>query len=142
MSSLRFPDVNVWLAILAEHHEHRESARKWWESELADSILFVRLTHLSVLRLLTTSAAMDGKPLTMAEAWAAYDRLYGDSRVGFLHEPTTVESRFRSLSSDPQASPKLWADIWLLACAQEAGGRIVTFDRALAARSGEAILLS
>lgn len=142
MSSLRFPDVNVWLAIIAEHHEHRTSARKWWESENAESILFVRLTHLSVLRLLTTSAAMDGKPLTMADAWSAYDRLYVDSRVGFLHEPPEIEARFRNQSLADQVSPKLWADLWLLAYAEEVDGRIVTFDKALAARSADAILLS
>ena len=46
--------------------------------------VFTRFTEISVLRLLTTAAAMDGKPLHMDQAWEAYDRLYDDDRVG-LH---------------------------------------------------------
>jgi predicted nucleic acid-binding protein len=36
--------------------------------------------------------------------------------------------------------PKLWADAWLLAFAAAAGGTVVTFDRALAARGAHCLL--
>ncbi len=142
MPSLNFPDINVWLAILLADHTHREAARKWWDADTSDVIAFIRFTQLGVLRLLTTSAVMNGRPLTIPEAWAAYDRLFSDDRVAFLDEPRGIEACFRRRAVEAQASPKLWADAWLLAFAEQAGGSIVTFDRALARRSSHGILLS
>jgi toxin-antitoxin system PIN domain toxin len=139
-SSLNFPDVNVWIALLLENHVHREAARLWWQATDA-TVAFTRFTQISVLRLLTTAAAMDGKPLSLNEAWRAYDRLFTDERVGLMPEPPEVETRFRQSTRAQTASPKLWADTWLLAFAESAGGILVTFDRALAARSTCCLLL-
>jgi uncharacterized protein len=139
MNSLRFPDVNVWLAVAAPEHVHHACARKWWEQE-AGAIAFCRFTQLGLLRLMTTAAAMGGQPLTMGQAWCVYDRFFEDSRVRFLPEPAGIESEFREQASEGTASPKLWADAWLLALAATASGEVVTFDRALATRGG--LLLS
>jgi len=128
------------MALLLENHVHREAARLWWRAADA-TIAFTRFTQISVLRLLTTTAAMDGKPLSLNEAWRAYDRLFADERVGLMPEPPEVESRFRQNTRGRTASPKLWADAWLLAFAQSADGILVTFDRALAARSTCCLLL-
>ena len=133
MSSLSFPDVNVWLALAAPEHVHAAAAGRWWERETG-RIAFSRFTQLGFLRLMTTAAAMDGKPLTMTEAWRVHDRFYRDDRVAFVPEPAEVETRFREYASGRTASPKLWADAWLLAFARAAGGTLVTLDRALAAR--------
>ena len=133
MSSLSFPDVNVWLALAAPEHLHAAAARRWWERETG-RIAFSRFTQLGFLRLMTTAAAMDGKPLTMTQAWRVYDRFFKDDRVEFVPEPAEVETHFRESTSGRTASPKLWADAWLLAFAQAEGGTLVTFDRALAAR--------
>jgi len=84
---------------------------------------------------------MDGKPLTMKQAWNAYDVLAGDERVEFISEPPAVEGAFRGLSSSAHASPKLWADAYLTAFAGECGGSIVTFDRSLARRCRNSVLL-
>ena len=83
---------------------------------------------------MTTAAAMGGQPLTMAEAWGVYDRFFEDGRVTFLPEPAEVDRQFRQQASGGAASPKLWADAWLLAFAVTAAGEVVTFDRALATR--------
>ena len=141
MSLLTFPDINVWLAILTADHVHRASAKEWWDFDQSGSITFIRFTQIGLLRLLTTAAAMNGRPLTMTQAWAAYDRLFDDDRVAFLEEPRGLESRFRTYAALDLASPKLWADALLLAFAEEAGGTIVTFDRALADRASHSILL-
>jgi hypothetical protein len=103
-------------------------------------IVFCRITQLGFLRLITTPAAMDGKPLTMTEAWGVHDRLFEDDRVGFVTEPAEVEIRFRKYTAHRTASPKLWADAWLLAFAQVADGTLITFDRALAARGAHCLL--
>jgi toxin-antitoxin system PIN domain toxin len=141
MTSLSFPDVNVWLAVLLADHVHRASARKWWESDASEIIAFSRFTQVSVLRLLTTAAAMNGKPLTMSAAWRAYDRLFDDDRVVLLPEPDSIETAFRNSSSSRQASPKLWADAYIAAFAAGRNGAIVTFDRALANREPNSLLL-
>ncbi len=128
------------MALLLENHVHRPAAWAWWESMDSQSV-FTRFTEISVLRLLTTAAAMDGKPLHMDQAWEAYDRLYDDDRVAFMPEPPAVETHFREYTAGRIASPRVWADAWLLAFARAAGGSLVTFDRALAARGAHCLLL-
>lgn len=134
-----FPDINVWLALAASEHVQAPLARRWWQQE-AGAIAFSRLTQLGFLRLTTTAAVMDGKPLTMAQAWRVYDRFYDDDRVLFVSEPPEIDQRFREKAIGRQASPKIWADAWLLAMAQAAGGVLVTFDKALAARGAHCLL--
>jgi predicted nucleic acid-binding protein len=48
----------------------------------------------------------------------------------------------RFTSSSAHASPKIWADAYLLAFAEETGAIVVTFDRALARRREHSILLT
>ena len=139
-TSLSFPDVNVWMALTLEHHVHRRAAKGWWEAN-PGPIVFTRFTQISLLRLLTTGAAMDGKPLGMNDAWRVHDGLFTDERVGFYPEPAGVETRFREYTSGRVAAPKLWADAWLLAVARSAEGTLITFDRALADRGAHCLLL-
>ena len=89
-TSLIFPDVNVWLALSLEHHIHNDVARAWW-AECEGRIAFLRFTEIGFLRLLTTSAAMDQKPLTVDEAWRVRDRFFEDSRVTFVPEPVDID---------------------------------------------------
>jgi toxin-antitoxin system PIN domain toxin len=139
MTSLSFPDLNVWLAVGTPDHLHHPIARRWWEGQTG-GFCFTRWTQLGFLRLSTTAAAMDGKPLTMAEAWRAYDCFFEDDRVTYLAEPSGVEAKFRHATSGKIVSPKVWADAWLLAVAEAAGGVLVTFDKALAARGANCLL--
>jgi len=141
MSSLSFPDVNVWLALLLADHTHRRSAKAWWESDQSDKIAFARLTQIGVLRLLTTASAMNGKPLGMRQAWQAYDRLFEDDRVAFLAEPEGMDLEFRKRSSLRTASPKVWADAYIVAFALHSDATLVTFDRALANRGADCLVL-
>lgn len=83
---------------------------------------------------------MDGKPLTIDEAWRVYDRFFDDDRVAFVSEPSDVEKRFREKAVGRTASPKVWADAWMLAIAEVAGGQLITFDQALAARGAHCLL--
>ena len=139
MSSLSFPDVNVWLALTTSEHVHSAAARRWWNQETG-RIAFSRITQMGFLRLMTTAAAMDGHPLTMTEAWRIHDRLFEDARVAFIGEPADVEPHFREYTSGQSTSPKLWADAWLVAFAKATGGTLVTFDRALRARGARCLL--
>ena len=140
MTSLSFPDINVWVALAAIEHEHRVIAARWWAS-YKGSIAFCRLSQLGLLRLLTTAAFMDGRPLSNRQALGVYDRFFEDGRVTFFSEMPETERQFRRHAATTTASPKLWADAWLLAFAQAAGGTLVTFDQALAERSSQCLLL-
>lgn len=140
ISLLSFPDVNVWLALLLGDHVHHRRAAEWWRVE-ANRIGFCRFTQTSLLRLLTTAAVTNDQPLTMAEAWAAYDQVVEDDRVMFLVEPPALEEEFRRQSHLSLASPKRWGDAYLVAFAVQAGGTFVTFDRALKDRGADCIVL-
>lgn len=142
MTSLIFPDVNVCLAIMHADHPHRKAGRQWLSSDLVQMIGISRIVQISLLRLMTTSSVMNNRPLSMEAAWQAYDRLFEDERVSLFPEPGAIEPLFRKYSSASSASPKLWADSYLLAFAKHAQGTLVTFDRALAARSESCLLLS
>ena len=139
MNSLSFPDVNVWLALATPEHVHAAAGRRWWDEETG-RIAFSRFTQLGFLRLMTTAAAMDGKPLSMTEAWNVHDRLFEDDRVVYVTEPQDVETHFREYTAAKTASPKVWADAWLLAVSRASGGILITFDRALAARGARCLL--
>jgi toxin-antitoxin system PIN domain toxin len=142
MSLLSCPDVNVWLALLRADHIHRQAATAWWTEDQSDELLFCRFTQLGVLRLLTTAAAMNNQPLSMRKAWAAYDRLLQDPRVVLVPEPPGFDTVFRTIAVSDVASPKVWADAYLLAFANQTGSRLVTFDKGLAARATSALLLA
>jgi predicted nucleic acid-binding protein len=68
MTSLIFPDINVWLALLLADHVHRESVKQWWESDETETLAFVRITQMGVLRLLTTAACYSPLSVTNSEA--------------------------------------------------------------------------
>jgi len=139
MTSLSFPDINVWLALATNEHVHSQIARHWWK-KAKEQICFCRLTQLGLLRLLTTAAAMGGKPLTLDEAWQVYDGFFGDARVAFMPESAQTEAHFRLLAQGDTPAPKVWGDTWLLAVAEAADGTLVTFDRALAPRGAHCLL--
>jgi hypothetical protein len=88
------------------------------------------MTQIGFLRVMTTSAAMDGIPLTLAAAWRVHHRLYGGARVEFLPDSPEVEPRSRKLDADRTASPKL----------SPPGGAVAAFDRTLAARGDRCLL--
>jgi predicted nucleic acid-binding protein len=128
------------MALALEHHIHRPAAQAWWRSN-DGGIAFTRFTQIGLLRLLTTAAAMDHKPLSVEEAWRVYDGLFADDRVTFVREPASAEAPFRKYASGRLAAPKLWADAWLLAVAHSLSGTLITFDRALAGRAIHCLLL-
>jgi uncharacterized protein len=135
---LAIPDINVWLALAAEH-THRHAALNWWR-QYEGTIGFCRMTQIGLLRLLTTSSVMNGKPLSMRQAWKIYDSFTRDERVEFLPEPPAIERRFRELSSSKFASPKLWADAYLISFAAESEAAMITFDKSLAKRAPTTVL--
>ena len=141
MNTLNFPDVNVWVALMWRRHTHAEKARLWFDRTSDQQFVFCRITQLSVLRLLTTERALGSDVHTMRSAWKLWDQVTADERIVFVAEPEGLEPPFRRASQLPSRSPKVWADAYLLGFAASAGLKLVTFDRALAARSADALVL-
>jgi toxin-antitoxin system PIN domain toxin len=137
-----FPDVNVWIALTWQKHIHHLAATGWFGGLREDARLgFCRITQLSFLRLLTTSAVMGSDVRSQADAWGIYDRWLDDPRVVFLDEPAALEQSFRTHSARRDPSPKDWADSYLLAFASVSGLRLVTFDRSFRGRTQNLVLL-
>lgn len=128
------PDINVWLALVYEGHQHHKIAFKWFEQIENETLYFCRLTQLGFLRLLTQPGVMATEAKTLREAWNIYDILHDDARISFATEPADeeLENLFRKFSSAKEISPKRWSDAYLLAFASRMGIELVTFDRALA----------
>lgn len=132
--TLCFPDLNVWLALSDNGHEHSRDAWNWMNNLPGDAMLvFSRYTQVGLLRLLATPSVMGSATLTLGQAWSIYDHWLEDPRVEFYPEPRNVEDAFRRVSSPfaLQKASKAVGDCWLLAFATEIDATLVTFDRAL-----------
>jgi len=141
MSSLNFPDVNVWLALLVPSHTQSKQAIEWFEGSAHEQFCFCRFTQLGLLRLLTRPVVMQNRVLTMGGAWRVWLRCMEDDRIQFLNEPEGIDAEFRRQTGTHQASPKLWADGYLIAFAVCAELTIVTFDKAFRGRKAPCLVL-
>lgn len=142
MTSLVFPDLNVWIALTLRTHEHHPSATAWYESLPATTqLIFCRMTQLGFLRLLTTPGIAPHGTLTQLEAWAAYDQWIQTGGCSFREEPFGIEIELRAFANRTTPSQKEWGDSYLAAFAAAASLELVTFDKALSGRAYRATLL-
>jgi len=140
---MNLPDINVWVSLVHEAHPHHAISREWIEKVLPkEPVYFCRITQLGMLRVLSGVWAKGVEPLTQVEAWEQYDLFMGDPRITIIDEPPGLERLFRRISSRNEITPKLWTDDYLMAFAEEANLRLITFDQALAARAPSSILLT
>jgi toxin-antitoxin system PIN domain toxin len=143
MNSPLFPDVNVWVALNFEKHEHHAKAKRWYEAVPPDaSIVFCRQTQLGLFRILTTAAVMGQEVLPQSQCWLIYDQWISTGQMAWADEPSTLEVELRALTGGSTSSPKAWMDAYLAAFTEAAGLALVTFDRALAGKVKGAVLLS
>jgi len=139
-----FPDVNVWIALAYEGHQHHASATAWFAKLDGEAVYFCRFTQLGLLRLLTHPSVMREDVRSQAEAWQAYDSFLRDERVSFHPEADyeEIESAFRRLTFRGRSLSQQWPDAYLAAFASVAGLTLVTFDRGLRQMaSGNTVLL-
>jgi hypothetical protein len=125
------PDINVWVALVYEGHEHHQVARDWFEGTEVLEARFCRVTQLGLLRLLTLDAVMGVDALGQRDAWAVYDSLARDPRVSRSGEPEGLDPVWRGLTLAPGRRSRQWTDAYLAAFSAAAELRLVTFDRAL-----------
>lgn len=128
MSATDLLDVNVWIALSDENHEHHPVAKAYWETQSAAQLAFCRVTMLGFLRLVTHRRVMNDQPLTPPEAWSAYRAFLALPEVIFLPEPSDIEPLFSSRSDALTFPNHRWTDAYLAALAQASGARLVSFD--------------
>jgi toxin-antitoxin system PIN domain toxin len=142
MSSQLLPDVNVWVALHHQIHDHHELALAWFESLDAQSTLvFCRRTQMGFFRLLTTQAVMGDETMTQRRCWALYRKWIADGKAVLRTEPAGLEQVFQSRTMADTPSPKEWNDAYLAAFAETLRLKLVTFDKALAGKAKGSVLL-
>lgn len=139
-------DVNVWLALLIDHHALAAPVTSWVETvEEPGSLLFCRATQQSLLRLLTTPAvfaAYGSSPLDNRQAWQVYETVLADQRVACVGtDPPRLDRYWRQFTDRPLASPRLWMDAYLAAFALAGGYAMVTTDSAFQQFPGVQVLI-
>jgi toxin-antitoxin system PIN domain toxin len=141
MTSSVFPDLNVWLALSVENHEHHEAAEAWRFESRTERLVFCRHTQLGLFRLLSTAAIMGPKTLSQTACWKMYDNLLKSGIAGFEDEPPGLEDWLRIMTGGAEHSPKVWADAYLCAFAEAARLTLITFDRSLHRKAKGSMLL-
>jgi toxin-antitoxin system PIN domain toxin len=133
-----FPDVNVWIALAYEGHQHHASATSWFARLDGEAVYFCRFTQLGLLRLLTHPSVMREDVRNQTEAWQTYDSFLRDERVSFHAEadPEQIESSLRRLTANSRSLSQQWPDAYLAAFARAGGLTLVTFDRGLRQMAG------
>ena len=127
--STDLPDINVWLALVYDGHQHHERALGWSDGVAPRGAAFCRVTQMGLLRLLTNSKVMGESVLSQKKAWQVYDLLSSDGRFVFLAEKRNVDRSWRKLTQSGISASAGWTDTYLAALAEVNGLRLVTFDQ-------------
>jgi toxin-antitoxin system PIN domain toxin len=125
-------DVNVLVALLVPEHQHHSLAVNWFSSEAAiGGWSTCAVTELGVIRVCAQLPGGNWPP----EATADRLLLLTTSNRGYAWWADTVSPavlpEVRSAATAKQVT-----DRYLLGLARRNGGRVVTFDRALASAGG------
>jgi len=128
MLAIDLLDVNVWLALIDENHQHHVRARHYWENESVSQLAFCRITMLGLLRLSTNHRVMNGQPLTALDAWQTYQNFCNLPEIVFLPEPIDIQAQFLVWSNLSTFPNHRWTDAYLAAFAHTIGARLVSFD--------------
>lgn len=122
------PDVNVWLALSFADHQHHQRAHRYWYEEAGERLAFCRVTALGFLRLSTNTSAMSGQPLTVPQAWQAYQAFRRLPEIVLIGEPEDCEAWLERWALGSRPTPRQWTDAYLAAVAMAEGLRVVSFD--------------
>ena len=122
-------DVNIWIALTSDRHEHHTLARDWFDS-VSRRVWFCRVTQMSFLRLLTNPKVMGDEVLTPRHALQIYREFRDDERV--QAEPARLERTWTDLMmTTSAASGSAWTDAYLAAFALESQAQLVSLDQGM-----------
>jgi hypothetical protein len=129
-------DVNVLVALLVPEHEHHALAIDWFSTEAAaGGWATCAVTELGVIRV---CAQLPGGPLTPEATADRLVMLTISNREYVWWADTVSPAVLPEVRSATTA--KHVTDRYLLGLARRNGGRVVTFDRALAVVGGDDVI--
>ncbi|MEQ1838841.1 MAG: TA system VapC family ribonuclease toxin [Verrucomicrobiales bacterium] len=120
-------DVNVWLALADENHQHHTLAASYWAEQAAPTVVFTRVTMLAFLRLSTRPGVLT-RALSADEAWRLYREYRSREAIGFLTDSPGLDEVYETLTMSEGFTHRLWTDSFLAALAIATGSRLVSFD--------------
>lgn len=123
------PDLNVWLALTWPGHIHHQHARRYWEQQAAEQVLFCTVTALGLVRLVCQPKLMGSAVHTTAEASALLAALCQQPGVALAHPEHDGWEVFHQLLGKGELPTRLCTDAHLAALAMANGWRLVSFDR-------------
>ena len=122
------PDVNVLIALFTENHIHCDSSHRWLAG--AGRFATTPLTESGFLRVMMTRTPTN-EPASFDEAVASLKELRSLEAFVFWPDATSLTDH-RSITGHVQG-PKQITDTHLLNLAIANAGRLVTFDKKIAA---------
>lgn len=122
-------DVNVWLALMVQSHQHHGLAIDWYDSLGRAEAGLCRIVQLSLIRLLANPAILGEQAQSPATSWRLIETLLQDERVEFCNEPPALSTTLVGLWKYPVPTGKLVNDAYLAAFAKSGGYRLLTLDR-------------
>lgn len=121
-------DASVWVPLCAPDHVHYARARRYWDEEAADELVFCRMTALALLRHLTNPRILGEAALNGSAAWRALETWLAVPRVRLLVEPAGLEEWLARWSGELDLRGGEWTDAYLAAFAAAGDCRLVAFD--------------
>ena len=121
-------DVNVFLALLVEDHEHHPTAMSWFNRLEPGEVHLCRFVQLGLVRLMGNRTVMGGKAVSASVAWDLIAGLMEDERVELAAEPALIDTVLPKMFRYSVPTNKLVSDGYLAAFAIAASLRLVTFD--------------
>ena len=124
-------DVNVLVALLVPEHEHHTAAIEWFATEASQGWATCGVTELGVIRVCAQLPGGVWPPEKTADRLL----LFTAASREYVFWPDTVSPavmpEVRTATTGKQIT-----DRYLLGLARRHGGRVITFDRPLAATGG------
>jgi len=121
-------DASVWLPLSAPDHVHYARAKRYWDEESADELVFCRVTALALLRHLTSSKILGDAALDGRAAWCALETWLAVPQVHLISEPPGVDELLSGWSKTIGLGTGLWTDAYVAAFATAGNCRLVAFD--------------
>lgn len=132
------PDVNVLVAVTQPGHEHHGPASTWLRGQQQDGWATTPLTEIGLVRL-SCNPAVTMPALTPAESVHLVRELC--SATGHEFWADTLQVGEEDLDWSLVRTHRQITDTRLVALARANGGRLATFDQALARHHRETVLL-